>query len=198
VESALAWIGQIAAWIGHWVPRWIVVVPTHACVKYEGFFLPRRLRVRHGGFDGEMRITAKGPGLFWYWPATTRVDDYPTAYQSDDLKSQSFETSDDHSISVGGCVSYVVIDIVTLLSGNQSPMKTITVHTMSAIHKVCCGMTLAELKEEQRRGTLGTKLKNAAQRDLAEWGVVVRDCRLTDLTRSRTLRVIQSTQADAA
>jgi regulator of protease activity HflC (stomatin/prohibitin superfamily) len=196
--TALDWIGQIAAWIGQWIPRWRIVAPTEAAVKAEGFFLPRSLRVRFRGFDGDMRLTPCGPGLHWYWPATTLMDTYPTKFQSDNLPSQTFETADDKTITVGGVVSYTVIDIIKAITGTHSAMKTIQVHTLAAIHEVCCRMTLDELNTEQRRGTLKTKLRNQAQTPLAEFGVKIEDCRLTDKARSRALRLIQSTQQDDA
>lgn len=192
LDSALGWIGKIADWIGQWIPRWFVCPMNHGFVKFEGFFLPAALR----RYKDAMRVTYCGPGLHWYWPATTLTDQYPTAFQTDNLPSQSFETSDGYSITVGGSVSYSVTDLVTLLTTNYGQQKTIAVHTLSAIHRVCCCMKLEELKDEQRRGTLNTKLRIAAQKLLTEFGVKVEQCSLTDLTKSRAIRLIQSTQQD--
>jgi regulator of protease activity HflC (stomatin/prohibitin superfamily) len=194
MQAAFEWIGKIADWIGQWIPRWQMVNSTHAYVKYEGFFLPSRWR----RFKDDIRVTRCDPGIFWWWPATTNIDHYPTVYQSDNLPSQTFETEDGVSITVGAIVSYTVTDVVTLLTGNQNAVKTIEVESLAAIHQVCCRMKYAELREEQRRRTLGTKLRNEAQRGLDRWGVKVEDCRLTDLTRTKALRLIQSTQSDTA
>src|SRR4051812_18533290 len=144
-----------------------------------------------------MRLTPCGPGLHWYWPATTMMDTYPTKFQSDNLPSQTFETADNYTITVGGVVSYTVVDIEKALSETHSAMKTTQVLTLAAIHRVCCRMTLEQLKDEQRRGTLNTKLRNEAQAPLEKFGVKIDDCRLTDLAKSRALRVIQSTQNDS-
>ena len=57
-------------------------------------------------------------------------------------------------------------------------------------------MTHDELRLEQRKRTLNTKLRNAVQRRTLEFGVEVDDCMLTDLVRSRAIRLIQSTQSD--
>lgn len=192
LESALGWIGQIAGWIEQWIPHWFICPPNRGYVKFEGFFLPRRLR----RCKEPMRLTFCGAGLHWYWPATTSIDHYPIAFQTDNLPSQSFETEDGFSITVGGSVSYTIPDLVKLFSSSYGPEKTIAVHTLTAIHRVCCSMKLEKLKEEQRRGTLNTKLRLAAQKSLTAFGVQVEQCSLTDLTKSRAIRLIQSTQQD--
>lgn len=112
------------------------------------------------------------------------------------LPSQTFETVDGVSITVGGVVDYTVTDIVAAITQTHSCMKTVQVHTLAAIHEVCCRMTREQLKDEQRRGTLKTKLKNQAQGPLKEFGVQIESCRLTDLTKTRAYRLIQSTQQD--
>jgi hypothetical protein len=68
MESAFAWIGQIAEWIGQWIPRRAILDTTEGAIKYTGFFLPRRLRVRFRGFDGDMKISVCEAGIHWYWP----------------------------------------------------------------------------------------------------------------------------------
>lgn len=194
MESALAWIGQIAQWIGQWFPRFFTLDMTQGAVKTEGFFLPPWLR----RFKGDVRVTVLRAGLHWQWPATTQVEIYPTEFQSDDLRTQTFETADGVPISVGGTISYRVKDLGLLLPRCHSAVKTVQVLTMIAIHATCCRLSYEALREEQRRGTLNTKLRNAARKPLEEFGVEVVDCMLTDLVRSRTFRLIQSTQVDDA
>jgi regulator of protease activity HflC (stomatin/prohibitin superfamily) len=192
MDSALAWVGQIAAWVGQWFPRWIVVPPTGAMIKCEGFFLPQRWR----RYQGAMRITTCPPGMHWYWPATTAIDNYPTVLQTDNLPSQTLETQDGVQAVVSGMITYTVEDVEALLTRNHSAVKTIQALTLAAVHDVCCNMAWDVLKSEQRRGTLDTKLRHAAQRPLKEFGVVVSKCMLTDLARTRVIRLIQSTQQD--
>jgi hypothetical protein len=57
-------------------------------------------------------------------------------------------------------------------------------------------MTLDDLHAEQRRGTLDTKLKNAAKKQLEDYGVRVMKVQLTDLAESRVLRLVQSMSKD--
>jgi regulator of protease activity HflC (stomatin/prohibitin superfamily) len=182
VDAALAWIGQIAEWVGKFFPRRIVMPVNMGGVKYVG---------------GDT-VVVMGPGIHWYWPWSTSIDTYPTATQTDNLPSQTMETADDVSITVGGMVTYSVHDVAALLSQTHSGFKRIQAMTLAGIHRVCCRMTWSELKNEQRRGTLDTKLRHGVQKDLAAYGVTIEDCQLTDLARTRVYRLIQSTQQDNA
>jgi len=192
MDAALAWLGQLIEWIGKFIPRWTVVEVVEGGLKYESFFLPARLR----RFKAPMRITYCGPGLHWYWPATTRFPVWPTALQTDNLPSQTIETNDNVSITIGGMVTYTVVDLVKLATQTYSSMKLIQVTTLAAIHAECCKLSWEELREKQRRRTLNTLLRNAVQRQLADYGVKIEDCMLTDLVKTRAYRLIQSTQQD--
>lgn len=194
MDGALAWIGQIAQWIGSFVPTWRVLDTTEGAVKFEGFLLPALLR----RYKEPLKITTCGPGVHWFWPAFTSFQQYPTAIQTDDLPTQTMETADNVSIIVGGMVTYSVPRIEQLLTATHSGYKMIQVLTLAAIHDVCCGMTWADLQSEQRRGTLDTKLRNAAQKLLTIYGVKIEACMLTDLARARVYRLINSSQADAS
>ena len=192
MDSALAWIGAIADWVGKFFPRWVILDTTQGAAKFEGFFLPAKLR----RFKEPMRVTSLGPGLHWFWPATTSFQVYPTAFQTDNLPSQTLETEDNVPVVVAGMVTYTVPDVERLLSQTHSAVKMVQVLALAAIHDVCTQMTWDQLKKEQRKRTLNTKLRNAANKLLAEFGVKVEDCMLTDLARTRVYRLIQSTQID--
>lgn len=194
--AAFAWLGQLVEWFGQFIPRFTLLDSTQGAVKFEGFFLPRKLRLVFKGYDGTMRLTLCGAGLHWFWPATTSFQIYPIEYQTDNLPSQTIETSDGKSISVGGMVTYTVPNLMLLLPRTHSAVKMVQVKVLAAIHEVICKMSWEQLTQEQRKGTLNTKLRNAAQKQLTEFGVKIEECMLTDLARSRVYRLIQSTQTD--
>jgi hypothetical protein len=176
MESALAWIGQIAAWFGQWIPRWVILDTTEGAVKY----------VR-----GKRPVVCLA-GIHWYWPVLSTWVPYPVARQGDKLETQTIETADDKTIIVGGMLVYSVSDLAALVTTTHSPSATIKDIALTAVHDICCQMTWAELGAEQRRGTLDTKLKNAAQRALSDYGVKVIKLMLTNLARTRVLKVAQS------
>lgn len=176
MEGALAWIGQIAEWIGRFFPRWIILDTTQGAVKFVRGHSP----------------IALGSGVHWYWPVTTTLTEYPTAYQADRLPSQTIVTTDDKTIILGAMISYSVTDILPLVAHTHSAITTVKNLAMTAVHDVCCRMSWEELKTEQRRGTLDTKLRNRAQRLLEGYGVKVEQLMLIDLAPARALKVLQS------
>jgi hypothetical protein len=184
MDSALAWIGQIASWIGQWIPRWMILDVTQGGVKY--------VRGR--------RIVELKPGVHFWWPVTTgQPDVYPTARQVDNLRTQTIMTADedqDITIAVGGMVSYEVFDILKLLPKVWRAQAAIKEMSICGIHDVCCKMKWSELKSEQRRGTLDTKLKNELKKTLEGYGVRVVKVQLTDLSRARVYKVMQTTSKD--
>ena len=175
--NALAWIGQIFDWFGRFIPRWVIYDTTEGAVKFVRGY----------------KTTALGPGIHWYWPVTTRISEYPTAFQADRLQTQTLVTTDDKVIIVGAMISYSVTDILPLVAGTHYAQTTVKNLAMTAVHDVCCRMSWEELKGEQRKGTLDTKLRNMAQRALVKYGVKVEQLTLIDLAPTRVLKLMQST-----
>lgn len=180
MDSALAWVGQIAEWVGQFVPRWLILDTTIGGVKF--------VRGR--------KVVPLGPGVHWFWPATTSVATYPTATQTDELRSQTVVTTDDKTIDVSALLRYSVSDVAKLLSENYQAKTSIADASLSAIHDVLCEMSWDELKAQQRRGTLKTKLRNAVKKDLGELGVQVISVTLTDMAICRVIKLKQSTRND--
>ena len=147
-------------------------------------------------FVGGKKAVALGPGIHWYWPARTNFHTYPIARQTDNLPSQVLVTTDDKTVVIGAMIVYQVEDIEMLLAHTYSAEKTIQDIGLSAIRRVCCRMSWADLKAEDQKGTLDTKLKNAAASGLEDYGVLVLKTMLTDLAPARVLRLVQSTASD--
>lgn len=176
MDQALAWIGQIAQWVGAFIPRWVILDTTEAAIKY-----------RHG-----QPILCPGGRIHWYWPAVSAFYQYPTARQAEQLETQTMVSTDDKTFIVGGILVFSIEDLMALFPTTFSPSQTIRDIAMTAIHDVCCNMSWEELKAEQRKGTLDTKLKNAAQKQLSDYGVKVIKLMLTSLAPCRVLKLSQS------
>jgi hypothetical protein len=177
MESALAWIGQIASWIGQFFPRWHVVPTYQAGVKY----------VRG------KKVVPFGPGIVFWWPVTTMVRDYPIARQSVNLPTQTLTTSDDHVVAVGLILIYKVDDIVALFNTWDSD-EAIKDIAAGALHDVCSTKTYEELKDQP---TLKRELRQEMRKRLRPLGVRVLQVSLTDRAPAAVLKLIQSAAADA-
>lgn len=70
--TALAWLNDLVQWFARWVPRLVLIEPTHRGV----LFGPR------GGARGV------GPGLVLFWPITHALTQVSVATQSLQLSSQ--------------------------------------------------------------------------------------------------------------
>jgi regulator of protease activity HflC (stomatin/prohibitin superfamily) len=180
LDSALGWIGQIAGWVGNFIPRWYINDTTMGAVKY----------VR-----GQPHRCDAGQ-IHWIWPATTTIVFYPIARQTDRLETQTIESSDGKTFLVSGTITYEVDNIMQLVPTTHSPVATIADLAMTAVHDVCCDMDWETLQREQRKGTLKTKLRNEAQRQLKDYGVRVLKLQLNSLARCRVLRVSQTTGSE--
>ncbi len=178
MDSALAWIGQIAAWVGQFFPRWVILDTTMGMVKYPW----------------GRPVACPPGGIYWYWPVTTTIKEVPVVRQADDLRTQTVVTADDKVILVGGMLVSEITDLVTFVATSYDGPTTIMEMGMAAIHDVCCKLTWEELKAMQRKGTLDTRLKNAAKDQLTEYGVNVLKVMLTDMAPTKALRLVQSNQ----
>ncbi len=70
--TAFAWLNELAQWFARWVPRLVLVEPTHRGVLF--------------GPKGGSRKT--GPGLVLFWPITHALTLVPITTQSVQLSSQ--------------------------------------------------------------------------------------------------------------
>jgi regulator of protease activity HflC (stomatin/prohibitin superfamily) len=176
----LEWLNQLAQYLGRLFPRLLIVEVREGFVKY----------VR-----GARAVELK-PGLHWYWPITTAVDSYPVVRQTDQLLAQTIESKDGVTFVAQGIVVYDVPDVLKLLTLCQHAIKLVQDISATEVHAVLCQFTWSELKREQEKGTLDTKLKNAVRKPLEEYGVRVIKCMLTDLARVRVLKHLLQTQKE--
>jgi regulator of protease activity HflC (stomatin/prohibitin superfamily) len=180
MDSLFAWVGQLVEWFSRFFPRRVILNTTMGAIKY----------VRGSN------IKVCGPGVHWYWPWTTEWFDYPTARQVDRLQTQTILTADGKPIIIGGTIVYQVTDLKLLVTRVHDAAIAVKDLAQTAIHNVCCEMTLAEIQAGQQRNTLDTKLKNEAKRTLTEYGVDVVKFTLYDLAPVRVLRLSQSTSQE--
>lgn len=178
--SAFAWVSYLVDWFGRFIPRWVILDLTMGGVKF----------VRGS------RVVPLGPGIHWYWPATTMFQTYPTADQTDELRSQTLITVDDKTIDVAGLIRYQVTDIAKLLTEHYDAKTSIADRSLNAVSRVVCRLSWEELKAAQRRGNLNIRLTNAANEQLRSMGVEVLEMTLTDLAPTRVLKLKQSTRND--
>lgn len=72
MNGTLTFLNDLAQWLGRWIPRLVLIEPTHVGVLF--------------GPTGTARPV--GPGLIWYWPISHALVLVPVTTQSVQLSSQ--------------------------------------------------------------------------------------------------------------
>ena len=177
MNEALAWVGQIASWVGKFIPRWAIIKTTHGGVK----------------FVRGWKVRPVGPGIHWWWPVTTELTVYPVARQANDLRSQTLETEDGVTVVASSVIVYEVHDITALIAYTYDPDNTIMEVALATVQDVLTRLTWKEASTMKRR-VLNTALKHNTQKMLDPYGVTVLNMNLTDLARCQVFKVLTDSQ----
>jgi regulator of protease activity HflC (stomatin/prohibitin superfamily) len=180
MDSALAWIGHIAEWVGRFFPRLEVVPTTHAGIK----------------FVNGNRPVACHAGLHVYWPLVTQWGYYPVARQTANLPAQDITTADGKTIAVSGVITYEIVDVLAIYAHCWDPENTVRDIAVAAFSTSLSRLTWAQILAKQRAGVLGHRLRKACQAEMADYGVRVIQCSTPSLVASRIYRVLQSQSQD--
>ena len=170
MDSALGWIGQIAAWVRQFIPKWIIIPTTHGGVKWV---MGKRL----------VELT---PGIHWYWPVVTVLQTYPIVRQSVDLRPQVMVAADGKTFSAGVVVTYTVADLKQLLSTTFDPDEVMSEISLAAIYSVLTTLTLEELQTND----ISSALTEAIQELVTPYGVHVVRAALTEMAPCRVVKLI--------
>lgn len=172
MESAFGWLGEIFAWFGNLIPRWIIVTRTHRGVAF--------VRGKH--------VREMNPGMFFYWPFWTECMLYPVVRQSVNLPNQTLTTYDFKSITISAVIIYKVDNITQALAEQWDLAETIKDLSMSAVRKVTCEATFNELQSEWEH--VDSNLKKELQETLKDYGIGILDARLTDFAKTKVVTLI--------
>ncbi len=164
-------LNQILSTLLSFVPRLVIIRPTHRGIK----------------FQRGKRVVELKPGLHWFWPLVSQVETLVTARQTVTLRPQSLETLDGHTLTVSGFVVFFVSD-VTLAAGerNWDVDSTVDDVARSTIASVVKGHELSYLRSSDLRHILTRECR----KKLRPYGVGVKVCGLTDFCVCRTYRLI--------
>jgi hypothetical protein len=106
MSAALSWLNDLIQWLGRWIPRLVLIHPTHRGVRF--------------GPSG--RAVAVGPGLIVYWPITHDLIEVPVTRQSLQLCGQTLPMADDHA----ALIPRVTVCTLNLQFSISDPVKAAT------------------------------------------------------------------------
>lgn len=149
-------------------PRVIIVRATHAGVKWK-----------HGS-----KVVALKPGWYAYWPLTTEFEQVPVGRQSHTPPKQTLTTKNGDSVTAGVVVVYQINDIIQAIGKtNWDVDATVNDISQAAVVSVIASKTWNEIMELIQTGGMDDELKSAAKKELTQFGVLVKQCKLTDFAK---------------
>lgn len=176
MDSALGWIGQIAAWVRQFIPKWVIIPTTHGGVKWV---------------KGK-RIVELHPGIHWYWPLVTILRTYPVVRQSVDLRPQVMVSKDTKTFSAGVVVTYTVDNLHLLLSTTFDPDEVMSEISLAAVYDVLSRLDWQDMYTKDI-----TSILTVAIQDLvAPFGVHVVRAAITEMAPCRVIKLIGAPTPD--
>lgn len=170
MDAAFGWIGDFIYWMVSFLPTWEVIHQTYGGVKWSG-----------------KKSKLLGPGVHWYWPPLSDIEEWPTNRRQMDLPTQTIRTADKETVVVNGKVIHRVSNVLTLLTMSEDPDATISDIAQIAIRDYVSAWKLDEL-EGDIAGT-NADLTERMRKLLKPYGVNVKQVALSDLAPCDTIKL---------
>lgn len=161
------WISDFFYAFGKLFPRIFIVKKTHRGLKFV-----------YGS-----RIKEIGPGVHWYWPLVTRYKLLPINEQVVILSTQTLITADNVEVSLSAFAIIQIIDIKSAILNAYDIYQLMDDRIQ--------GVILEEVRENNFEDLINLKLTEKANEELKDYGIKVLRCRMANLSKSKTFRLIQ-------
>lgn len=125
----------------------------------------------------------------WHWLIPLRVEEVLTEYvtpRTTNLPVQTLTTADNVQVSVAALVTWEVSDIRKLLLEAAEHQEAMLDTSLGVVATSVMAVRWADLSSEEFARTLRSDVKKRARR----YGIKVLDVQLTDLMRTRTVRLL--------
>ena len=171
------WLNDLFQFLGRFFPCVLVVRSTHRGIRFRRGAKPMILE----------------PGVRVYWPLLTEVKVLPWVRQTCELAPQVLTTADGKDVAVSAVFAYEITDPVAAITGTFDIYRTIEDFAQGAVAREVSAVRSSAFSVQQRR--LEGKILAEVNREIIEFGVHANWCRLINVARSRTYRIIQDHQA---
>lgn len=127
------------------------------------------------------------PGWHFVWPMRIEETLYETVTpRTTNLPVQTVTTADDVQVSVAALVTWEVSDVAKLLLKSAEHSEAMLDTAAGVLAVGCMAVRWADLSSDEFARTLRTDIKKKARK----WGIKVTDVQLTDLAKTRTVRLL--------
>jgi len=128
-----------------------------------------------------------GPG--WHWVAPLRIEEAlheTVTPRTTNLPTQTITTSDGVQISIAALVTWQVSDVRKLLLESAEHQEAMLDTAAGVLASSVMAVRWDDLASNEFARTLRTDIKKKAKK----WGILVTDVQLTDLAKTRTVRLL--------
>ena len=183
MDGALSWLSWIASWVAQFIPKWDVLDPTLAWMKFR---------------RGQLHSCGRGGIVIW-WPLLTKVEIHSVAEQTIKLEPQSLITQDSVTITVRGVIVYEYEDLEKMAVTTVDPDDSVRDQALMVVAYTVVQHTKDSLLAAFRDETLDEDMRRKAQLLLGrKYGVRVLRMGLIELTTARPYRLIAGGSTDTA
>lgn len=141
----------------------------------------RAVILRWGQFKREL-----APGLHFMWPLAEDVYCETVVANTAHLRDQSLITIDSKDVSLSAVITYKIDDVRKFLLEVEGSHAAVTDIAYGALAEWVSQNTLDALRDPKNWRKLATVIRNAGK----EYGINIVRVSLSDITRSRTLRLL--------
>lgn len=187
--SPLDWIGQLAQWIGAWVPQWVIVRPRERLIKLR----PRSPVLIYEAKPG------RANRIVFYWPVFTHVLPIFVGRQTLSLPPQTLTTKDGAPVVATGVVVFSIEHVERYALENWDSDEAIAEVAGAALRKAVIGKTFDEI--QGGRAEIDNVISREVTKLVEPFGVKIEYARLVSFAKAKVLNLVtvqQSLTADRA
>lgn len=168
-ELLSQWLEALTSFI----PRIGIMKANHKGIKYK-----------HGH-----NVIAINPGIYWYWPLVTEIEDLAVKRQTVKVPTQTIYAECGISISAGCVVVFEISDIIKALYETWDIDETIADEAEALLAQVISKIVSIDTDIKSLNKELTTEMRKR----LASYGVSVKRANIRDFAPSKVYRIIGGT-----
>ncbi|RMG31579.1 MAG: slipin family protein [Bacteroidetes bacterium] len=154
------------------------------------FEYKRAVKFRFGQY-----IKVLEPGLRWIVPIVETVQFVDIRVITINIDSQEVMTEDNVPCSIDGVVFFRVDDPERAVLEVENYHFAITQLAQAALRDVCGKVELDTILS--KREEIGKNIRNIVETETAEWGIIIIDVKIKDITLPENMRRMMANQAEA-
>ncbi len=127
------------------------------------------------------------PGWYLYWPIIQEIFYATVTTQVQDVRCQSITSKDGHGMVVSGAIRFKITDIRKAMLEVKDCEESLIALSLGVLLLVANTMTEEELLDIEQ---LGDSILKKIREEAAGWGLKIQKVYITDLGRTRNIRLL--------